>query len=128
MGTSFILIILVLNKNKPAKRKNKIIFIYGAKDFEEGKNRNKLRDEDIKKIVSAFDKFEDIDKYCHVADVTELEENEFNLNVPRYVDISEPEEPIDIQEAYDELKESYSEQDKLKKLVETDLKGLNIKL
>ena len=127
-GTSIPACILVLNKNKPAKRKNKIIFIYGAKDFEEGKNRNKLRDEDIKKIVSAFDKFEDIDKYCHVADVTELEENEFNLNVPRYVDISEPEEPIDIQEAYDELKESYSEQDKLKKLVETDLKGLNIKL
>ena len=79
-------------------------------------------------MVSAFDKFEDVDKYCHVADVTELEENEFNLNVPRYVDISEPEEKIDIQEAYDELKESYSEQDKLKKLVETDLKGLNIKL
>jgi len=127
-GTSIPACIMVLNRNKPAKRKNKILFIYGAKDFEEGKNRNKLREEDIKKMVSAFDKFEDIDKYCHVADITELEENEFNLNVPRYVDISEPEEQIDIQEAYDELKESYSEQDKLKKLVEADLKGLNIKL
>ena len=79
-------------------------------------------------MTSAFEKFEDVDKYCHVADIAELEENEFNLNVPRYVDISIPEEPIDIQEAYDELKESYSEQDKLKKLVEADLKGLNIKL
>ena len=127
-GTSIPACIMVLNKNKPAKRKNKIIFIYGAKDFQEGKNRNKLRVEDIKKMVSAYDKFEDVDKYCHVADIAELEENEFNLNVPRYVDISEPEEPIDIQEAYDELKESYSEQDKLKKLVEADLKGLNIKL
>jgi type I restriction enzyme M protein len=127
-GTSIPACILVLNKNKPAKRKNKIIFIYGAKNFEEGKNRNKLREEDIKKIVSAFDKFEDIDKYCHIADLGELEENEYNLNVPRYVDISEPEEQIDIQEAHDELKETYSEQDKLKKLVESDLKGLNIKL
>jgi len=127
-GTTIPACILVLNKNKPAKRKNKIIFIYGAKDFEEGKNRNKLRKEDIKKIVSAFDKFEDIDKYCHIADLAELEENEFNLNVPRYVDISEPEEQIDIQEAYDDLKKTYSEQDKLKKLVEADLKELNIKL
>ena len=127
-GTSIPACVMILNKNKPAKRKNKIIFIYGAKNFQEGKNRNKLRVEDLKKMVSAFEKFEDVDKYCHVADVTELEENEFNLNVPRYVDISEPEEPIDIQEAYDELKESYLEQDKLKKLVEADLKGLNIKL
>jgi len=127
-GTSIPACILVLNKNKPAKRKNKIIFIYGAKDFEEGKNRNKLRKEDITKIVSAFDKFEDIGKYCHVADIAELEENEFNLNVPRYVDISEPEEQIDIQEAYNDLKDTYSKQDKLKKLVEADLKELNIKL
>ncbi len=127
-GTSIPACIVVLNKNKPTKRKNKIILIYGAKDFEEGKNRNKLREEDIKKIVSAFDKFEDIDKYCHVADLEELEENEFNLNVPRYVDISEPEEQIDIQKAYNDLKDTYSEQDKLKKLVESDLKELNIKL
>jgi len=127
-GTSIPACIMILNKNKPAKRKNKIMFIYGAKDFEEGKNRNKLREEDIKKIVSAFDKFEDIDKYCHVADRNELEENEFNLNVPRYVDISEPEEQIDIQEAYNDLKDTYSEQDKFKKLVEADLKKLNIKL
>ena len=127
-GTSIPACILVLNKNKPAKRKNKIMFIYGAKDFEEGKNRNKLREEDIKKIVSAFDNFEDVDKYCHIADREELEENEFNLNVPRYIDISEPEEQIDIQKAYNDLKETYSEQDKLKKLVEADLKELNIKL
>ena len=91
-GTGIPACIMILNKNKPAKRKNKIIFIYGAKEFEEGKNRNRLRKVDIKKIVSAFDKFEDIDKYCHVADIAELKENEFNLNVPRYVDISEPEE------------------------------------
>ena len=127
-GTPIPACIMILNRNKPSKRKNKIIFIYGAKDFEEGKNRNKLRDSDIKKIVSAFEKFEDIDKYCHVANITELKENEFNLNVPRYVDISEPEEEIDIQTAYDELKKVHKEQEKLMKQVETDLKELNIKL
>lgn len=127
-GTPIPACILILNKNKPTKRKNKIIFIYGAKDFEEGKNRNKLREEDIEKMVSSFEKFEDVDKYCHVADIAELEENDFNLNVPRYVDISEPEEQIDIQETYDDLKQTYSEQDKLKKLVEENLKELDIKL
>ena len=127
-GTSIPACVMILNKNKPAKRKNKIIFIYGAKDFEEGKNRNKLREEDLRKMVSAFEKFEDIDTYCHVADIPELQENEFNLNVPRYVDISEPEEEIDIQDAYDELKKAYAEQDKLKKLVDADLKELKIKL
>lgn len=127
-GTGIPACIMILNKSKPTKRKNKILFIYAAKDFEEGKNRNKLREEDIKKIVSAFDKFEDIDKYCHVADFEELKENEFNLNVPRYVDISESEEQIDIQEAFDELKTTYTEQEKMRKLVEADLKELNIKL
>ena len=59
---------------------------------------------DIKKIDSAFTKYEDIDGYCHIADFEELKENEFNLNVPRYVDISESEEEIDIQKTIDELK------------------------
>ena len=61
-------------------------------------------------------------------DLSELEENEFNLNVPRYVDISEPEEPIDIQEAYDELSGLESEQKVLEKKVKDDLKELGIKL
>ena len=127
-GTGIPACVLVLNKKKPAKRKDKILFIYGAKDFEDGKNRDKLREEDIKKIVSAFEKYEGVDKYCHVADLSELEENEFNLNVPRYVDISEPEEPIDIQEAYDELSGLESEQKALEKKVKDDLKELGIKL
>ena len=127
-GTGIPACVLVLNKKKPAKRKDKILFIYGAKDFEDGKTRDKLRDEDIKKIISAFEKYQDVDKYCHVADLSELEENEFNLNVPRYVDISEPEEPIDIQEAYDEVKKLESEQEELESKVKDDLKELGIKL
>ena len=63
-----------------------------------------------------------------MADLEELEENEFNLNVPKYVDISEPEEPIDIQEAYNELLESESKQQKLEKTVKNDLKELGVDL
>ena len=85
-------------------------------------------DIDLIKITSAFEKFKDVDKYCHIADLNELEENEFNLNVPRYVDISEPEEQIDIQESYNDLKKIHKNQEKLKKSVEDDLKELGIKL
>jgi type I restriction enzyme M protein len=127
-GTSIPACILILDKNKPEKRKGKIIFVYAVKDFQEGKTRDKLRNSDIKKIKSAVKSHKNIDRYCHIADLKELKENEFNLNIPRYVDISEPEKPIDIQEAYDELKKSFVEQDKLKKIAEVDLKGFNIKL
>ena len=126
-GTSIPAGILILDKNKPEKRKGKIMFVYAAKDFEDGKKRDKLRDSDIKKIVSAVKSFKDIDKYCHVADLEELQENEFNLNVPRYVDISEPEEEINIQEAFDILKETILEQENLQKIMESDLKDLKIK-
>ena len=112
-GTGIPGCILILNKKKPEKRKNKIIFIYAAKDYEEGKVRNILREEDIKKIVSAFTKYEDIEGYCHIADFEELKENEFNLNVPRYVDISETEEEIDIQKTIDELKKLEKEKQEI---------------
>jgi len=118
--------VIILNKNKPEKRKNKILFIYAAKYFVKDIKRDKLRKEDIKKIVSTFDKFKDLDKYSHVADFKEIEENEFNLYVPRYVDILEPEEPIDIQEVFDELAELESDQTKLFKTVKDDLKKLGI--
>lgn len=127
-GTGIPACVLVLNKNKPKERKNKIIFIYGAKEYHEGKNRNTLRDEDIAKIVKTFKGFKDIDRYCHVADLDELKENEYNLNVPRYVDISEPEEEIDIQSAIDELKELDKQRIELENKVNTDLKELGFKI
>ena len=92
------------------------------------KNRNKLRDEDITKIVSAFKNYKDIDRYCHIADLDELKENEFNLNVPRYVDISEPEEEIDIQDSINELKKIEKERAELEIKVRQDLKELGLKV
>jgi len=126
-GTGIPGCVLILNKKKPEKRKNKIIFIYAAKEFLENE-RNKLRDEDINKIVKHFKDFKDDDKYCHIADFDELKENEFNLNVPRYVDISEPEEEIDIQETIDELKELEKEREKIEVKVTADLKELGFKV
>jgi len=127
-GTGIPACVMILNKNKPKARKDKIIFIYGAKDYKEGKNRNTLRDEDITKMVKAFDNFKDIDRYCHVADSKELKENEYNLNVPRYVDISEPEEEIDIQKVINELKDLDKERDEIESKVNADLKELGFKI
>ena len=129
-GTGIPACVLILNRKKPEKRKNKIIFIYGAGEghYLEGKNRNKLRDTDIDDIVKAFSDFKDIDRYCHIADLEELKENEFNLNVPRYVDISQPEEEIDIQSTINELKKLEKEQAEIENKVQQDLKELGLKV
>src|SRR5215207_8276624 len=123
-GTGIPGCILILNRKKPENRKNKIILIYAARDYEEGKVRNKLRKSNIQKIVSAFKNYTDIDKYCHIADFEELQENEFNLNVPRYVDISQSGEEIDIQTTIDELKKLQQERNELQIQVNTNLKEL----
>ena len=98
------------------------------KSYEEGKVRNILREEDIKKISSAFKKYEDIEGYCHIADFEELKENEFNLNVPRYVDISITEDEIDIQNTIDELKKLEKERQEIEIQVIINLKELGFKI
>lgn len=117
-GTGIPACILVLNKNKPPARKNKVIFIYAANEFEKGDKRNMLKEEGIEKIVSTFVNFKDIERYSRVADFSEIEEKEFNLYVPRYVDISTPEEEIDVQKSLNEIKGLEKEQ----KIIESELK------
>jgi type I restriction enzyme M protein len=127
-GTGIPGCVLILNKKKPEKRKNKVILIYAAKEYEEGKVRNKLREEDIKKISSAFKKYEEVKGYCHITDFEELKENEFNLNVPRYVDISITEDEIDIQNTIDELKKLEKEREEIEIHVSKNLKELGFKI
>lgn len=73
-----------------------VFFIDASRDFEKGKNQNQLRDEDLEKVVAAWTTREDIDKYAHLASREEVEQNEFNLNIPLYVDTFEEEEPVDL--------------------------------
>ena len=105
--------ILILNKNKPAQRKDKVIFIYGEEDYEEGSNQNFLRGKDIEKILDAYHNFEDAEKYCRVADMEEIERNDFNLNVPRYVDTTDEEEAVDVKEVLSDLDEIEKERDEI---------------
>ncbi|MDP2629837.1 MAG: type I restriction-modification system subunit M [Candidatus Uhrbacteria bacterium] len=95
-GTGIPVAVLILNKAKPKERQNKILFISAENDYQEGSKQNKLRNKDIEKIVQTHEQFRDVEKYARVVDVKELKENEFNLNVRRYVDTSEEEENIDV--------------------------------
>ncbi|USS92553.1 type I restriction-modification system subunit M [Fructobacillus americanaquae] len=92
-NTSIPTIIMVLEKNRAT---DDVLFIDASKGFEKQKNSNKLRQEDIEKIVDTYLKREDVEKYAHVATMDEIRENDFNLNIPRYVDTFEEEEPIDL--------------------------------
>lgn len=96
-GTGIPVCVLVLKAQREGNKDN-ILFIDASKDFEAGKNQNILRDCDIDKIVQAYEKRADIEKYAHVASMKEIEENAFNLNIPRYVDTFEKEPEIDLAE------------------------------
>jgi len=80
--------IIVINKNKSPEMKNKILFINADREYGEGRNQNYLRPEDIEKIVYVFDNRLEVPKYSRLVDIKETEENDFNLNIRRYVDNS----------------------------------------
>lgn len=100
-NTSIPTVVLILEKNRST---NGVLFIDGSKGFEKQKKNNVLRDEDIDKIFDAYVGHTDIEKFAHYADTTELKENDFNLNIPRYVDTFEPEEPVDLIEVSGKIK------------------------
>ena len=88
--------ILIVNKTKPEQLKNKVIFIDASQNFKEGKNQNQLEDEHVKKIADAYDKGEEIDNFMRIVDMEEIEANDFNLNIARYIDTSQKEKPVDL--------------------------------
>ena len=102
-GTGIPAAILVLNRDKPTDRKGKVLFIDASGEFEEGSNQNRLRGQDIERISSSFHAYADVDKYARVVPLAEIERNDWNLNISRYVDTSEEEERIDVAEAVQEL-------------------------
>ncbi len=94
-GTGIPVCVLVLKKERNGNRGN-ILFIDASREYESGKNQNILRECDIDRIVSAYEKREEAEKYAHVAPMAEIAQNGFNLNIPRYVDTFEKEPEIDL--------------------------------
>lgn len=108
-GTGIPAAILIFNKGKAANKN--ILFIDASREYESGKNQNKLRARDIEHIVSTYRKFSSgklkpgiiEEKFSYVATLDEIEENEFNLNIPRYVDTFEEEPEVDIKKVQKEI-------------------------
>ena len=122
-GTSIPTIIMVLKRNK--KDRN-ILFIDASNEYKKDKNKNVLTEDNIDKIYSTFLDRKSVDKYATLVSREEIEKNDFNLNIPRYVDTSEPEEEIDLQEVLKQIRQDDMEIQELEKKIEEQLKLLGV--
>jgi type I restriction enzyme M protein len=118
--------ILIVNKSKPAHLKNRVIFIDAGREFKEGKNQNSLEDAHIEKITDAYNKLEDIDKFMRIVDMKEIRENDYNLNIARYIDTSEEEEVIDLAATLSEIAEIEKREKKIDETLAGYLKELGL--
>ena len=112
-GASIPVAICVLNKAKPVERRGKVLFVDAAQEggFRRGKARNFIDPEHITRIVETYQSFEDMDRFAHVADMEEIEANDFNLNISRYVDTTEPIEVMSVEDALLQLREAERRRD-----------------
>ncbi len=123
-GTTIPTCIIVMKKCR--KEDDNILFIDASKEFEKVKTQNKLREEHIRKIVETYRDRKEIEKYSHCATLQEIADNDYNLNIPRYVDTFEEEEPIDIKAVMAEIKELEAKRADLDKEIEGYLRELGI--
>ena len=123
-GTGIPATILVLNRAKPAARQGKVLFIDASGEFEEGSNQNRLRDQDIERIAGAFHAYADVEKYARLVPLAEIAQNDWNLNISRYVDTSEEEERVDVAEAVRKLRVLERERAEAEAMMNRYLAGL----
>ena len=122
-GTGIPTIILVFKKGREAKD---ILFIDASREFEKAKNQNRLTSANIEKIVETYRNRQDVEKYAHVASLDEVRENDYNLNIPRYVDTFEEEEEIDLNEVLKLIEQDKREIAELEREIAGQLKLLGV--
>ena len=123
-GTSIPTCILVFKKCR--EHSENILFIDASEHYEKVKTQNVLREEHIEKIVSTYRDRTAEDKYSYVATMDEVIENEYNLNIPRYVDTFEEEEPVDLEAVSNELQSLENDIADTDKTISDFCKELNI--
>lgn len=123
-GTGIPTTILVFKKG--TRKTKDILFIDASREFEKAKNQNRLGSVHIEKIIETYKNRVDVERYAHVASREEIEENDFNLNIPRYVDTFEPEEEIDLDEVQKLLDQDKEEIAQLEKAINEQLKILGV--
>lgn len=120
-------VLIIFRKNKPEERKGKILFINASQDYEEGKRQNKLRTQDIDKIVNAYNDFKDIEGgYARVVSLEEVRNNDYNLNVTLYVTPIIERDEVDIRHVWNKLEALEKERSSLKAKIEEYLKELQV--
>lgn len=126
--TSIPVAILVFDRSreKDGARENDrdVIFVDASREYLPGKNQNALSDEHIDKIIKTVRERHDVDKYAHVATFEDIRENDFNLNIPRYVDTFEEEEEIDIDAVQREIEQLEAELAEVRTKMAEKLKGI----
>lgn len=105
-GTGIPAAILIFKRNKAD---NAVLFIDASREFEPGSTQNRLRQQDIEKIMTTYRQHQSVDKYAYLATFEEIKENDFNLNIPRYVDTFEEETEIDLPTVQAEIDELEAE-------------------
>jgi len=123
-GTSIPACILVFKKCRQDQKD--VVFIDSSKHFEKGKNQNRLRPQDVDKIIEAYEDHKTEDKYSYVASLDEIKKNDYNLNIPRYVDTFEEEEEIDLDEVVAEIRKIDAEMAEIDKKIAMYTKELGI--
>jgi type I restriction enzyme M protein len=120
-GTGIPAAILIFKKQKTDKD---VLFIDASREFKSGKNQNQLTPDNIQKIIDTYKARETTDKYSYLASFDEIQENDFNLNIPRYVDTFEEEAEIDLMAVRKERVKLQSELKNLEEEMESYLKEL----
>jgi type I restriction enzyme M protein len=128
-GIPVAVLVIDRSREKDGENENKkdIFFIEASKEYKPNKAQNILTEENIEKIYSTYKKRKDVEKFARSVKFDELEENDFNLNITRYVDTFEEEEPVDIKANLKELEALEPELKKLEKQMTEYLKELGIK-
>lgn len=103
--------ILILRKKKPDERKGKILIVNGAEHFVEGKAQNHLSDDNVTTLAKTYTDFSDVERLARVVLVNEIEANDFNLNISRYVHLGEEAVEVDVAAEVEKLVELQAERD-----------------
>lgn len=126
-GASIPVCILIFKSHRNGDSDN-IFFIDASNEFTKGKAKNLMEEKHIDKIVDAYVKREDIPKFAHKASLDEIVQNDYNLNIPRYVDTSEPEPEVDFDALISKMTDTQKQIDEQADALEKDFVLLGIKL
>ena len=123
-GTGIPAAVLIFNRDKLEARKQHVLFVEASRGFGAGTNQNSLRDKDVSNIAAAVHAFKDVERYARVVTVEEIQKNNFNLNISRYVDTAEAEEKVDVALAVSNLREAEKARDEAKSAMDAFLREL----